>query len=755
MISPSESPAPPVNDDAPRLPAHAALDWIAATAIAAGVADFVILRAVDPHPFLTSESFLGPVVALTALAVGLTHLAALGGFALLGRLRPGLRAAPAAAGLSIPLIAALLMSDFRGQILPVFASAYAHRLLGAAQSVGSILLLAVLAAGFVARARSGAAAAGPARGRRRIMIAGGGALAVLAAVFGWRAFYETYAPLYISVLALIALPPLLGYGLYRRTREFSADRFHALGRRVLAVVLIAGGFTAALVEMQVSGTPLTGFPFVRAGLGLGTVILLLRQRRTSPAAPLLPLAALALAIPLPFASLPLAGLRGETPPGRQILLLSVDTLRQDALSIYNPDAPPTPELDALLGRDAVFTRAWSSASWTLPAVVSIHSGLSPRAHGTDDFDRRAADGLDTIAEALRGREYATEAIVHNGLLEPERGLDQGFDRYYHLPAHSFHRTLGYRLAQRISPEHFDLKRYGATMFDLAARRLIHHRGEPFFLWLHPLDPHHPYDPPPSLWPADVPKGREYRYTGKEFPHPADEQREMRALYHAEVAELDRFIGRLRRRLEAEGLWENLTIVFTSDHGEEFWEHRRWGHGNPPVEALTRVPLGVKLPGGASPVRMDDVVSTRVVRSLVERLAEKAPATAEEKQAFWSEFRAGLGDPAARVEFMTSIQRPYTHVEAIVFGERPYKYWRDEVTGREALYDLGIDAATGRENRAETETLEAARPELMAEARRLFQRHLEESAELGAGLATETTFNPSDEMFEELKGLGYL
>jgi len=147
--------------------------------------------------------------------------------------------------------------------------------------------------------------------------------------------------------------------------------------------------------------------------------------------------------PLILATLLLAAACQAPPPDLgpppNVLLLVVDCLRADRLSVSGYERPTTPNIDALAAEGVRFTRAISQASWTRPSLPTILTGLYPSEHGLSNFDEsddkvrstRLTDAVTTLAEALKSRGYRTAMIGEQFQLSPRFGLDQGFDFYKH------------------------------------------------------------------------------------------------------------------------------------------------------------------------------------------------------------------------------------------------------------------------------------------------------------------------------------
>jgi arylsulfatase A-like enzyme len=285
-------------------------------------------------------------------------------------------------------------------------------------------------------------------------------------------------------------------------------------------------------------------------------------------------------VPAPRASPPPARASGPRP---NLVLFVVDTLRADYLGAYGHPAPTSPRLDAFAREAVLFEDAWAQASWTRAAMASVLTGLHVQGHGVDREDRLLSPSADTLPEALRAGGYRTAAFVANHLLGGRFGFDQGFDAWN--PAAS---TL-----------------YGAPASDLvrAALLWVDSGPRPFFLYVHTMEPHAPYDPSAEDLKPFAASGyrgstdtRALLRLGQLGSLSPDGLRFLRSRYQGEVRQNDRAFGALLDGLRSRGLEGDTAVVFTADHGEELLEHGGTEHAKTLYQELVRVPLVVRVPG---------------------------------------------------------------------------------------------------------------------------------------------------------------
>jgi arylsulfatase A-like enzyme len=290
-----------------------------------------------------------------------------------------------------------------------------------------------------------------------------------------------------------------------------------------------------------------------------------------------------------------------------VILVTMDTTRWDSLSLYGGPLHASPNIARLASRATVFDNAWATSPWTLPSHASIFTGLYPSRHGAGVTKLRLVRQFTTLAEVYRRAGYRTAGFAGGEMSASYWGVAQGFEVYRDPEGHE---TRGGRLTGFV--EEF----------------LDSHGGEPFFLFVNYFDPHGLYQAPAAfedlfgvaelrepiedapLW-GDLSRGdggawREIISGQAEVT--ADAVAYLRAAYLAEVAFMDRQIGRLVEWLERNGLFDAATIVLVADHGEFLGEHGFFSHGCRLDPELTRVPLVIKWPHQTESDHVDLLVS---------------------------------------------------------------------------------------------------------------------------------------------------
>jgi arylsulfatase A-like enzyme/Tfp pilus assembly protein PilF len=278
--------------------------------------------------------------------------------------------------------------------------------------------------------------------------------------------------------------------------------------------------------------------------------------------------------------------------GLNVLLVTIDTLRADAVGAYGDSAAATPWMDRLAAGGVRFGHARAHNVVTLPSHANILSGRLPFGHGVrDNAGFRFPRGTETLATILKRQGYRTAAFVSAFTLDSRFGLDPGFDVYDDAFAESH------------APAPFALPERAGADTVAAARRWLDQAGTPYFCWVHLYDPHAPYQPPEpfaSRFPADG--------------------------YRGEVAAADAALGALVSDLLAQGKAGRTLVVLTADHGESLGEHGERTHGIFAYEATVHVPLLLFSPRLFSSRVVDDEVGhVDLVPTVLDALGLPVPA----------------------------------------------------------------------------------------------------------------------------------
>lgn len=442
-----------------------------------------------------------------------------------------------------------------------------------------------------------------------------------------------------------------------------------------------------------------------------------------------------------------------SPPRTNVILYVIDTLRYDHLGCYGYDPENSPVIDRLGEEGVVFERAYAQAPWTKASTASILTSTYPTIHGADTKrSGKLRPRIETFAEVMKANGYTTCGFAANVWVGPQWGFDQGFDEYS---------MMGKLLKQRnidppIRAEHIN---------EVAITWIRAHRDAPFFLYLHSIDPHDPYRPPPGFRIDEDYEGKvdgslsqmgALEKTRRELD-PRDLEH-LIALYDGEIRYNDHQIGILMQELWKLGLAENTLVIVTSDHGEEFYEHGGYRHGKHLYEYMIRIPWVMWGPGlvpaGKRPSSIAQSID--IMPTVLDLLGLEIPPGAQGK----SLVPLMMGETerlnnAAYIERSILDGRKPAYVFVSVVGERykfiKYPWGHHGVFNRNnhsrQLFDLESDAAE-KENLYETEA------ELMSRLEhRLDQWTKRQKTRARTG--EWETVEMDEDVERELKALGYI
>ncbi len=371
-----------------------------------------------------------------------------------------------------------------------------------------------------------------------------------------------------------------------------------------------------------------------------------------------------------------------SPEHPNLLLITVDTLRADRLGCYGAPADPSPRIDTLATQGVLLEAAATSLPRTTQALASLLTGRHPDEHGVLEIGEYLTLETVTLAEHLEAAGYHTAAVSANTLASSFQGLHQGFDEFVDA------NELQHRYDSQGGSGGF----HAATVTDVALELLERHGAtSPWFLWVHYLDPHFPYDAPDPDPGPDVETARAFYEEIKTLePKTAAVHFDlagrssavrdtMDRLYDAEVRYTDRQIGRLLDTWRARPAAPPTLLVFTSDHGESLGEHGYfYEHGDFVFEPSVRIPMIFHAPWRLPAARrvVDPVSIVDVVPTICELL--ELPALPGATGIDISELLAGCpqADPRGPVFCQSgSALRPHNPIRAFAGrrrGEGPGK-----------------------------------------------------------------------------------
>jgi arylsulfatase A-like enzyme len=407
-----------------------------------------------------------------------------------------------------------------------------------------------------------------------------------------------------------------------------------------------------------------------------------------------------------------------------IVLIVMDTVRADHLSVHGYERDTTPYLKALAQDAAVYGNTISASDFTLTSHASLFTGMYPSWHGAycqppeAVYGRELTKQFPTVAELLKSSGYATLGVAANLYLRADFGLERGFE-YFQIPRpvpllpadsgyllrRGVRRVLSYgfdtaqfdrlySLGEDIDEELFSaLDRRGVTVGKATASR-------PFFAFLNYMDAHFPYVAPapfdrkfpgrrPRIIQDDLEAEQEQITAGR--PAPTGYRPHTVSQYDGGIAYVDAQIGKVVEWLKQHNAYDNTMIVVTADHGEAFGERNHIGHANSAYQNLLHIPLVIKYPHGEHrgaenhPVSLIDVAPT-----ILTTVGVPVPQTMQGRNL------TGAGANELRHIFSETFPCPVMHPPECPNGctsqaifPWPYKYIVTSNGSRE-LFDVGRD-----------------------------------------------------------------
>ena len=373
---------------------------------------------------------------------------------------------------------------------------------------------------------------------------------------------------------------------------------------------------------------------------------------------------------------------------QNLVLVVVDTLRADRLSVSGYDRPTTPFLDSLAAESIRFADLKAAAPWTIPAHASLFTGLTPAQHHAQWGQTVLGPEFVTLAEVLQDAGYRTVGLSANGFIQRRFGFAQGFDWFDTVTGP--HETRSERLLAEVPTVLWEARQ---------ARK-------PLFLFINLMDVHIPYNVGEygPLFGADGPgpaAEHKWEISAGTFPFGDAEKQAHVNAYDAAVRTVDDRIRDLVGILSENGMRDDTLLVVTSDHGDGLGTHPEIGHCISVYEEQLAIPLLVRRPDGIGagtvyPHRTTQVVMAPTLLDLLgvarppsmqrspDLFAAAPPVTADYRSYFTEIVRNKNASVAERYPELAGKVR-HTHVAYC----NSYKLVVD-ASGQESVFDLATD-----------------------------------------------------------------
>ena len=443
---------------------------------------------------------------------------------------------------------------------------------------------------------------------------------------------------------------------------------------------------------------------------------------------------------------PVPAFERPTPP-KNIVIILFDTLRADHTGPYGSDVS-TPHLDAFARRGVVMTEAFSTSSWTRPAIATMFSALRESAHGVNANDSVLPAEVPWWPQMLQEHGYQTLGVVRNGNISAEWKFDRGFDHLDQFLAR--HREIIHAYPEPDDQAEHIWDTYIQPFLDRADP------DAPKLIYLHELDPHFAYMPqaepyksmylPPVMNNLQLPTPL-YIHGGLYLDR--EDVDWLHANYKGEISAMDAYLAWMLERFHAAGFGEDTLFVFLSDHGEQFMEHGALFHVTHVWDELIRIPLIFSMPGVLpedarvhTPNSLLDFAPT-----LLDWFGWEIPAMMQGR----SVLPALLGvDHQVRPVPIVAQAKP--DIFALVYGQwRLIKDADPKGGGSFVQYELyDVEADPGQQvNLWSTEQVTGLA------LRAMLERTLVEDAVIRASFSREEGGTISPELLEQLEAIGYV
>jgi len=312
-----------------------------------------------------------------------------------------------------------------------------------------------------------------------------------------------------------------------------------------------------------------------------------------------------------------------------IILISLDAVRTDHLSLYGYPLETSPNLDKLSKESLVFENSISSAVWTIISHGAIFTGKYASHFDPEHTNKGLNDEETTLAEILRVKGYNTVGFISAPWIKAKFGLGQGFVTYkdrldffeHGLTFDKFSIKGAIFTFLPIYKSIIDTDRFRTAekTNKFVFKWLDENKDDPFFMFVHYSEIHDPYVEKEEFRKKFTNDTRDFKELKRQFVESTNKKRygnvskdvvsSLIKLYDAAIYNIDYEVGNLLRKLDELGIKNNTIIIITADHGEEFYEHGYFLHGRTLYQELIHVPLIIYYPKEFKAKRIKEIVST--------------------------------------------------------------------------------------------------------------------------------------------------
>lgn len=396
-----------------------------------------------------------------------------------------------------------------------------------------------------------------------------------------------------------------------------------------------------------------------------------------------------------------------------VILISIDTVRDDCLQLYDPNGAPTPNLNRIASNGYVFSDMISQVPFTLPSHCTIMTGTYPIKHLVQENTRsKLSDSAVTMAEVFQKGGYSTAGFIGSIVLGTSVGFNQGFQTYDDL----------FTLSNVKFADLGGIQKNADEVYNSFLHWFDKEKPQKFFAFVHFYDAHAPYEPPPQFTPQEV---------------------NIRSMYQGELRYVDSVIGKMYDTLAAKGVWNNTLLIITGDHGEMLGEHGETGHGYFVYEQALRVPLIIVVPGHKGKTVLDKTVQLVDIMPTVLDLQHIAVPSQVQGRSLLPIMEGKQESP--RFAFSESLSGSQT------FGTAPLRSLQDSTykyidTARPELYNIKSDTQ-------EAHNLYDSKHDLADKMKAALQDVIRKNSADAKQTAEERKLSPEES--EQLASLGYI
>lgn len=442
-----------------------------------------------------------------------------------------------------------------------------------------------------------------------------------------------------------------------------------------------------------------------------------------------------------------------TQPKYNVVLITLDALRPDHVGCYGCDKKTTPNIDSFAKDAVLYSKCYSPTSWTLPSIASFYTSLYPQTHRAKCEKLKSGERnyvgpdakIPTLPVFFKPYHYITQLISWHPFFDDSYGLSKDFDFFD-----------GNRLNDRKT-----------SFFAEHIQRWIKWLArETFFLHIHVVPPHSPYNAVspydeefidfnnPLLKNGDLklfysPYTNDLNKWGKGSNDPAVKNL-LSDLYDVNLAVSDEFFGKIIRQLKESGIYDDSLIIFSSDHGEQFFEHGDTGHAKSLYAEEIRVPLLIKFPESfnISNRRVDSLVSTiDILPTILEVNNMPIPRYFQGQPLY--DLPGGKLEEIKREYISLCHAWPDFLYEGIIWND--YKYIYSKVKKTEELYKMSVDPF-------EQDNIAGKKPQILLKLRELFKKYrrsVYRASDSKNDNKRKAKQKKDEEKLKKLKALGYL